>query len=181
MDTCPCNIRSKNEKFRDIEILKDSKILIDKELRYLILNIGNINHYYKKTEALPKFNAITLDLVNDNDIYTYIKYYMDNIIANRLSILIEMASSDKPLYYNIFIDLRNFPLLEPTNASDILKKIKKRASEFLIKNKEVICLELLYCYGILINPDYNWIIMDYINQGNKYHQYMVANMFNFLE
>lgn len=175
-DTC----RSEEEYF-DLEFLKDSKINIDKVVQYVIYQNPRVKQFEIRNGALKQFNNVTLDLVKN---YKYMaESHIKHLLANKqeYGVLYRIAESKK--FNSVYVEYSMFPLIDPMEKRQIMKEVDDIAKDFfkpysLMYN--ITCLEILYFFALLVNPDSNWITMDYISNGNKNHQYVVSSREHFL-
>lgn len=65
-------------------------------------------------------------------------------------------------------DYLHFPLMK--NRKCVLDRIRKMAEE-TSRNVDATCLYLLYFYALIVNPSLNWITVDYLSNGNRYHPF----------
>lgn len=104
-------------------------------------------------EAMEHINTILKDV----SLYGYLYFVADN----------------KNHWYNApLFDYEQFPLMSKRDC--VMNKIRKMAEKFFkngTMNFHATCLYLLYFYALLVNPHINWIIVDYIANGNRYHQF----------
>lgn len=163
-----------NRIFYDLEVLKNSNRPIDKLFDFIITHNKNLPKYYKKNLAFKEFNNVTLQLVLDFSVLA--KSHISELINNSLQYgtLYSLAKLTK--FNNMYIDYTIFPLIDQEKRDDIMKEIKNIALKYYPKtnlNFDITCLELLYFFGLLVNPTCNWITIDYLSNGNKNHQYII--------
>lgn len=173
MDTCSC---IDVEIYYDIEFLKKSKRNVDSLIENIRFQNPNLKNYYRKNNALRKFNDITLQLVKDFKSYaeSHVKFLMNN--KQEYGILYLMAFSKQ--FNLVHIEYTNFPLISQKEKKNIMKEIEEIAQTINNKNNllySITCIELLFFYALLVNPEYNWVIMDYISFANKNHQYVILD------
>lgn len=160
---CICK---KNEEYFDLKFLSMSKRKVDNLIEETRFKFPNLKNYYKRNHALKQFNDITLQLVEDFE--SYAKTYIQFLITNKNDYGILYLLAQNKLFNLLYIEYITFPLIDLKNKKVIIEKIEKIA-----QNNKISCLELLYFFALLVNPNYNWITMDYIANGNKNHQYVV--------
>lgn len=70
-------------------------------------------------------------------------------------------------------DYLQFPLMQSRACT--LNRVKELAQEFEPKKTslefDATCLYLLYFFALRVNPSLNWIMVDYLANGNRYHQF----------
>lgn len=70
-------------------------------------------------------------------------------------------------------DYLNFPLMNGRTC--VLGRMKEMAvglgSKPNTSEYDATCLYLLYFFALLVNPSLNWITIDYLANGNRYHQF----------
>lgn len=168
--TCP-----KNQTYFDIEILKKANRPIDKLYNLVIYHNPNLPKYYQINTGDKTFRNVTLQLVLDFKITA--NYHIKELINNTLNYgsLHHLAQTQNFIHLNV--NYLSFPLIEIEKREEIMKEIENIASIFYKPNTllfNVTCLELLYFFAVLVNPNYNWITIDYISNCNKNHQYVMS-------
>lgn len=170
-----CHCKKDNVEFYDIEYLKSSKIKADDLIENVKFQNPNLINYHRRNNALPMFNDISLKLVKDFAHYAHA--YVRHLISNKFEFAILYYLAKEKTFTSLYIEYMTFPLVNQPEKKEIIKEIEKMALVFYENSHcveyKITCMELLYFYALLINPDYNWVIMDYINNGNKNHQYLV--------
>jgi hypothetical protein len=116
-------------------------------------------------------NNITLDLVKN-----YARYgelYLRKILnVSKLFAIEKMTKIN-----NMNIHYNNFIFLDNSQQCEILREIRFIAEKVIPEQYglrfRIACLELLYFFTILVNPSYNWVMVDFLSHCNKNHQYLV--------
>lgn len=160
--------------FFDLEYLKESKSKVDKLIDEIKFQNSNLKNYYTQNNALTMFNDVTLQLVRDYR--NQAKVYINHLIANKHEYGILYLLGKAKTFNILYIEYCTFPLVHQIDKKEIMKEIETMASKHFENDPlmhKITCLELLYFYALLVNPDYNWVIMDYISNGNKNHQYVM--------
>lgn len=170
--SCHC---SKSVEFFDLKHLKKAKRNVDEFIYKEQFENPNLKNYYRRNNAMKQFNDITLQLVQDfkHRAHIYIKHLMAN--PHDYGILYLLA--ENKTFNLLYIEYTTFPLINQPEKKAIMKEIEAMASSYCTDplRYKITCLELLYFYALLVNPEYNWVIMDYISYGNKNHQYVILN------
>ena len=164
---------SDNRSYYDLDVLKHATRPIDKLYEYIIYHNSNLPKYYKRNSAFKQFNNVTLQLVLDFKVPA--KAHIDQLLNNKLEFGTLYHLEKVYKFNSLYIEYENFPLIEPNE--NIMKEIKDIAVKFFHENTtsyNITCLELLYFFALLVNPTYNWIIIDYLSNGNKTHQYIIS-------
>lgn len=156
----------------DVTILKRYNIKLDRLINYVYIQNEYVKKYFVPNSMYPFLNNITMPLVREFKklAHAHIKYIKENI--NEYGILYKLI--DECHFNAIELDYKNFPLM--TNRSEIIATIEEMAKHYYEENLQkfdATCLYLLYFYALLVNPIANWLMIDYLNQGNKYHQYYI--------
>lgn len=163
----------KDTEFFDLEYLKKSKSKVDNLIDEVRFQNPNLKNYYRQNNALVMFNDVTVQLVKD---FRYrANAYINHLITNKHEYGILYLLAQEKTFNVLYIEYTTFPLVHQPEKKEIMKEIEKMANNHFkdpLMNK-ITCLELLYFYALLVNPNYNWIIMDYISNGNKNHQYVM--------
>ncbi len=161
------------EMYYDLELLKKAILPIDGLIQNATQNLS-FDYYLKPSIQYGMFNAVTPELVKD---------FRDQAEAHIMTIL-EDHKTDTPQYSYLYLlvdqrsKLYNAPYFEytkfPLVRDDVFKEIRKIAKKYSknnISHFEATCIYLLYFYALLVNRDSNWITIDYLSRGNKYHQH----------
>lgn len=173
MNACQCYI-PKNDFF-DLNHLKDAKRKVDTLIAKEWQQNPNLKNYYRKNNAMPEFNDITIQLVQDFKHRAQV--YIEHIIANKHDYgTLYLLAQSKTFNY-LYIEYTTFPFIYHQEKKTVMTEIEMMAKQYFTERLlfKITCLELLYFYALLVNPKYNWIIMDYISSGNKNHQYVLLN------
>lgn len=170
MNSCNC---PNNVEFFDLEYLKASKLKKDVLVDEIKFQNANLTKYYRRNNAIKQFNDVTMNLVRD--FKHRANKYIDHLRANKhdYGTLYLLANSNT--FNLLYIEYCTFPLIHQPEKKSIIQEIEKMASATNALEFKITCLELLYFYALLVNPDYNWVIIDYISNGNKNHQYVMLN------
>lgn len=164
-----------NRTFYDIDILKNAQRPIDELFQYVIYHHSNLPKYYQSNSAFKELHNVTLQLVLDFKLkaVAHIEELKNNLL--KYGTLYHLAQT-----YNLnrlYIEYTTFPLINIEEQDAILKEIQTIALESDTENSllfNITCLELLYFFALIVNPDYNWITIDYLSYGNKNHQYTIS-------
>lgn len=164
-----------NRSYYDLDVLKKANRPIDKLFSVFIYNHSNLNKYYNKNSAFKQFNNISLQLVLDFKIGA--KTHVETLMDNSLYYGTLYYLANQKLFNMLYIDYLTFPLIVQEERDCILKEIQNIAVIYFKKGSmfyDITCLELLYFFALIVNPNYNWITMDYISNCNKMHQYVIS-------
>lgn len=163
-----------NRSYYDLDILNKAKRPIDNLLQLFIYNNPNLNKYYNRNSALKSFNNISLQLVLDFKIGA--KKHIDMLITNSLQYGTLYYLFEQNLFNMLDIDYSIFPFIVQEEKDLIMTEIHKIALKYSKKGLtcyDITCLELLYFFALIVNPNHNWITIDYISKCNKRHQYVI--------
>lgn len=119
----------------------------------------------------PGFRDVEFKLVDDYEKLG--KQHIEDVQKDKslYGYLYFLSENNKFWFNKVNFDYANFPLIRGREC--ILSKIRIMAEKFHQRhtnNFDATCLYLLYFYALLVNPKRNWITMDYLANGNKYHQ-----------
>lgn len=164
----------KLEDYFDLETLKELKTKMDP----LIDFVRNQNDKKIKKMLIPSsifenFNLITPDLTSQfkNEARSHIQHLLDN--GKEYKTLYWINDNIK-MFNKMEINYDEFILMyDKQNTLDLIERI---ALEYFSKDTlkfKITCLYLMYFYALLVNKDSTWILMDYLNFGNKHHQYFI--------
>ena len=165
---------------QDIDYLKKTRRihlddLIDKEFRPYLKQLEK----FTKCHKLKPFRSyVTLNLIH---------YVGENFAKKYISKLLNEQEKYGYLYYlhhknlKIPLDIRlngSDLVLDNMDFNKIMYEINKIALYFFAPGDSrfnITRLELIYFYTLLINPYLNWITIDYLVKGNRFHSYLLAS------
>lgn len=160
--------------YYDLKLLSNVLHPIDKLVRSTIHeNSQRLKSFFSNSLSCKGFNDVTPNLVREfqNEAYTHVKHIREHI--KEFGILYNIAN-DKTLWHNVtYYDYKGFVLIR--NKEQVFEMIQTIANTLAPPNTldyDATCLYLIYFYALLVNKRYNWIIIDYVNQGNRYNQYL---------
>lgn len=165
--TCPY----KPKTYYDLDLLKSSRLPIDKLVQGVVSkHKERLKKFQKRNNVWPNMFDVTVDLVNafKHEAYVYVQKILEN--TKRYGYLYLVTRDERTT--EAYFDVDSFQLVR--NRWEVLRLIKKQAEWFSKPDThhfDATCLYLIYFYALLVNPEANWITMDYINGGNRYHQY----------
>lgn len=160
--------------YYDLELLNKARLPIDHLIQTEIENLS-LTHYDKPAPMHPRFNAISLELVKDfrHNAESHIMAILDDYKSDApmYSYLYYLVDHRYKLYNVVYFEYQNFPLI--VERQKVLKEIRKIAKQYAKDQTQLdaTCLYLIYFYALLVNRSSNWITMDYLSRGNKYHQH----------
>lgn len=157
-----------NVEYFDLKYLLNSKRKVDKLIADVRFNYPNLKNYYRRNHALKQFNDVTLQLITD--FQSHAQSYIQFLKNNKLDYGLLYLLADNTLFNLLYLEYNTFPLIHLKDRKTIVEKIEEMGQK-----DKITCLELFYFYALLVNPDYNWITIDYITNGNKNHQYAVLD------
>lgn len=166
------------EKHYDLNLLIKSELPIDRLIRF----VSSKNRHLLKMYQIPNriwdmFYDIAPELIKafSRDAHAHIQHIKENHEKNitpKYSYLFLLAEKNSELFNSVNLDYEHFPLmLQSEFALKEIRTIAQKYSKPHTNEFDATCLYLIYFYALLINPDYNWTVMDYISNGNKYHQF----------
>lgn len=164
------------EEYYDLKVLKNSTRKIDELIRYVANQNQELKRYRVRNRTLPEMFDVTPKLVQDfrRQALSHVRHVLDNL--KEYGDLYRIAKENH--FNTVEIDLLGFPLV--CNRYDVMEKIEEYAQTFYKKGClefHITCLYLLYFYALLVNPDLNWTILDYLTQGNRNHQYLTLSKY----
>lgn len=156
----------------DLRVLKQHDLNIDRLIQYVYMQNLHLKKFFVKSHMYPEFNDITVQLVREfqKSAESHIKHVLLN--SSDYGYLYKLI--DEPQFNEVEFNYKYFPLI--SGRQQALTEIEKIADRFFEKGTikfEATCLYLLYFFALLVNPHANWIMMDYLNFGNKFHQYFI--------
>lgn len=158
--------------YYDLELLKKANLPIDE-----LIPRDPLDYYCKPAPMHPMFNAVTLELVKafEGKANSHIMAILQDYASDtpKYSYFYYLVDQRHKLYNMVYFDYKTFPLI--INKEAVLKEIRRIARKYTTNvpaQVDATCLYLLYFYALLVNIDSNWITMDYISRGNKYHQHL---------
>lgn len=169
-----CRERKSDDDYFDLEILKESKIKIDHLIDFVRNeNDKKINKMLIPSSTFENFNVITPHLTSQfkNEARSHIQHLLDN--GKEYKTLFWFNDNIK-MFNKMEINYEEFILMH--DKQNTLDVIERMALEFFPKGTlkfKITCLYLMYFYALLVNKDSTWILMDYLNFGNRNHQYFM--------
>ena len=162
--------------YYDLDALKQMKTNMDTaidSIRYE--NNKKIKMLLVPSLSLKTFHVVTKELIQsfEEEGRSYIRLLLNN--GDALKTLYWMNDRIE-MFNKMEIDYINFMLMN--NKRRVLLEIENIAKDFFPKeslNFKITCLYLLYFFALLVNRDATWILIDYLNYGNKHHQYFINN------
>lgn len=165
------------EEFYDLRVLKRVVHPIDRLVQYQIReHARSLNSYKVPSTALKDFHDVTPRLVADfrRQAYAFVRHVRDNPEEYGMFYIL---AKDKCQWTNVvFFDYENVSLLR--DKTRILSQVRMIASQLAKPDTnefDATCLYLLYFYILLVNPHCNWVTVDYLMHGNRYHQYLTMD------
>lgn len=161
------------EEFYDLKLLKAGAQPIDEIIRKVAsLNFPKIANLRTPSRIWKTLYDVTPGLVD-----TFGKEGENHLRQIQAKIdtygyLYFVAEHGREWYTAPHFDYWNFPLMSRREC--VLNRIKKMALGVIPERTskfDAACLYLLYFYALLANPSLNWITIDYISNGNRYHQH----------
>lgn len=163
----------KIEEYYDMKLLSLARTPIDTLIRSVSSKkLGELSRLRTPSRIWDKFYDVTPTLVN-----TFTKEGYDHIrnVRENLSVygyLYFVAEHNGQWFNAVKFDYQQFPLMQ--NRECVLSRIRRIAMKTSNPNTsefDATCLYLLYFYALLVNPLSNWITIDYLANGNVYHQF----------
>lgn len=163
--------KQKGCRYYDIELLSKSVTPSDVSVR----DLHAIYSYKVRDLTVPskfwkQFNIVTPDLIQE--FRSHAVRHVRSLKENGGSYFFRLVAHQLKLFNYIQFDYQQFPLVD--EKWTVMKAIRAIAKEIPSENEpefDATCLHLLYFYGVLANPHSNWITMDYLTSGNRYHAY----------
>lgn len=163
----------KREEFYDLKLLKPAQLPIDTLIQKVVSkNTHEISQLRTESRIWKKMYDVIPALM---DVFeTVAKNHLKEIRANAgtYGYLYFVAEHSSQWYNAPHFDYQQFPLMK--NRECVLSRVKKMAQTVARENTnefDATCLYLLYFYTLLVNPSLNWITIDYLANGNRYHQF----------
>lgn len=160
------------DRYYDLKLLKKANLPIDASIRKV---------YSKYSRELKNIRVENSTLWTH--LYDVTPYLIDEFEHEGAKHVREVKSGSSGYLYFVakhaahwytapHFDYRNFPLMR--QREKVLSRVRSTAEKFASVNTiefDATCLYLLYFYALLVNPDLNWITVDYLANGNRYHQH----------
>lgn len=162
--------RPQTTEYYDLELLKKDQLPIDSWIRQVReAQKEELYPHRQENRVLPGLYDITPYLVDRLEKEG--KRHIQKLKGN--GYLYTLAENSLHLHNVPHFDYKSFPLI--VGREGVLERITKMAKQehkkILTLNFDATCLYLLYFYALLVNPKLNWITMDYLASGNRYHQW----------
>lgn len=151
----------------DLNLLSLAKLPIDSLVKPITMRSRSENRMWKG------LNDVTPEIVDGyaRDAKRYVRQIKAS--PSVYGYLYFVAENSGQWHTAPHFDYMHFPLMKHQQC--VLSRIKKLALETGSKpntnEMDATCLYLLYFYALLINPSLNWITVDYLSNGNRYHQF----------
>lgn len=163
----------KREEFYDLKLLQQAKLPIDTLIQTVASKRAyEIGQLRTESRIWKKMYDVTPDLLDvfEKEGRNHLKVIKENI--GTYGYLYFVAEHSNQWYNAPHFDYQQFPLMKHREC--VLSRVKKMAHTVAKENTNEIdatCLYLLYFYALLVNPSLNWITIDYLANGNRYHQF----------
>lgn len=163
----------KRKEYYDLKLLSLAKLPIDTLVRSVsskhLFEIGQMRSPSRLYEMFYDVTPRLIDTLSKEG-EEHIKQIKENV--NLYGYLYFIAEHNGEWYTAAHFDYQQFPLMK--DRESVLRRIRKMAEKISKPNTtefDATCLYLLYFYALLVNPLSNWITIDYLANGNRYHQY----------
>lgn len=161
------------QEYYDLKLLSLAHMPIDTLIRSVSSrNLSKLTRLRTSSRIWDTFYEVTPSVV---DAFTEEGYDHISAIKQNSSVygyLYFVAEHNGQWYNAAQFDYQQFPLMR--NRDCVLRRIRKMAQSLSKPNTsefDATCLYLLYFYALLVNPLSNWITIDYLANGNRYHQF----------
>lgn len=161
------------ESYYDLRLLSVANLPIDCLIdKVASKNLSDISKTRSQSRIWSMFYDVTPQLVKAfyREGHDHIKFIKEE--PSLYGYLYFVADNINYWYNAPYFDYEQFPLMMKKQC--VLKEIRKIAKQFSKPNTieyDATCLYLIYFYALLANPHTNWITIDYIANGNRYHQF----------
>lgn len=166
MATCA----SKKKPFYDLTLLSKATLPID-HLMKKPKDARKITMFRKESRIWKGLYDIEPDTVTA--FADEARAYLKSIKADKESYLYFVAKHSADWHTVPHFDYIHFPLMQERTC--VLNRVKDMAAEFEPKKTslefDVACLYLLYFFALRVNPSLNWVTVDYLANGNRYHSF----------
>lgn len=163
----------KLEEYYDLKLLSLAELPIDTLIRSVSLrHVSEISRLRSPSRLWDGFYDVTPQLIDTLELEgrDHVKRVREN--ASVYGYLYFVAEHNGEWYTAAYFDYQQFPLMK--DRESVLRRIRKMAETVSKPDTtefDATCLYLLYFYALLVNPLSNWITIDYLANGNRYHQY----------
>ena len=169
-----CKLEKKTfSEYYDLQLLSKANLPIDCLIHQVASkSLNEIGKMRSQSKIWNMFYDVTPELIETfkREGFDHIKTVKENPSLYGYMYFVE---ENKKYWYNVpHFEYEQFPLM--IKRFCVLNKIRNLAKKISNPNTmeyDVTCLYLLYFYALLANPHTNWITMDYIANGNRYHQF----------
>lgn len=163
----------KRDDFYDLKLLQEAKLPIDALIqKQASKNAYDLSQLRTESRIWKKMYDVTPELVDafGNEGLNHLKAIREK--KGTYDYLYFVAENSDQWYNAPHFEYQQFPLLKRREC--VLSRVKKLAHKVAKENTnefDATCLYLLYFYALLVNPSLNWITIDYLANGNRYHQF----------
>lgn len=163
----------KIEEYYDLKLLSLAHTPIDTLIRSVASKkLGELSRIRTPSRIWDKFYDVTPAVVDtfQGEGYDHIRHIRENLSV--YGYLYFVAEHNGEWFNAAQFDYQQFPLMQ--NRECVLNRIRsiaRKTSKSNTSEFDATCLYLLYFYALLVNPLSNWITMDYLANGNCYHQF----------
>ncbi|KMQ83656.1 hypothetical protein RF55_19442 [Lasius niger] len=157
-----------------IEVLRSASTPIDKLIRQITL--CGCKELYKPHKFPPFTSYVTLEVVNKYS--DQAKQHIYQLLAQKEKYGFLYNLNSRRLVVPLTVSFNGDLVIDPEYYIEIVDRIDGLARDFHCPGSqtyEITRLELLYFFTLLVNPQLNWITLDYLLKGNRCHAYLVAS------
>lgn len=156
--------------YYDLNLLSCANLPIDSLIQQVVSkNLNEIGKMRSPSRTYDMFYDVTPELVDNfkREAIEHIKTIRDNpSLYGYLYFVVE----NQHYWYNApHFNCNQFPFAGRCVMNKICNMAKTLSKSHNL-DYDATCLYLLYFYGLLANPHTNWITMDYLSNGNRYHK-----------
>lgn len=166
----------------DLQRLQNSYLPIDKliyEHRLALIGIDKHKLYTKYNSNKILFHSyITLPFIREPEIRSSINKYITTLLMREECGYLFYLNNQK-LIIPLNLTFNTELVLDPDHHAEIKNELETLAKLFgnpcSSKIYAIARLEILYYLTILMNPQLNWITVDYVLRGNRIHDYLISS------
>lgn len=158
----------------DIDVVKKIKLPVD-ELIQKKYRMEDFTMWKKLHRVEPPFESVvTLDFVK----YTgnIIKNYIEDLLSNTKQYGLLYYLNRQTLIIPLCFQYNTELVFDFEDRDKITEEIEKIVQQFDPSIQNITRLEIIYFLTMLVNPKLNWVAVDYLLRGNKYHSYVIRAM-----
>ncbi|GFT26033.1 uncharacterized protein NPIL_17041 [Nephila pilipes] len=137
----------------------------------------DVSLFPRYTTPKPFKRRITLEMVRNGRVVQAAKEYIEHLLKNKEELGYLYHLMKQKLFIKFDVRFNGELAVECARHDQVVDVIDDLAQEWACRGTlmyEITRLELLYFFILLINPEINWVIVDFLLQGTKGHAHLIA-------